>query len=228
MSRFVDLYLPDAVPGYPVLASPRWSTEIVSVDSGDEQVNQRWAHPLYRYTLPEAVRTMDVFNAVRDHWLIVAGPARAFPFRDPLDFASVPLVTPARTPTTSPTDQVLGLGDGFTRSFQLRKTYTRGGFSYARTIRLPVVSSIRVWRDRHFDSVSGQWVEAGEMSGGFSVERTSGIVTFETPPAAGATLKWGGLFDVAVRFESDDAFDGILRTFGLGGFADLTLIEKRI
>lgn len=227
MSRFVDLYLPDAVPGYPVLASPRWSTEIVSVDSGDEQVNQRWAHPLYRYTLPEAVRTMDVFNAVRDHWLIVAGPARAFPFRDPLDFASVPLVTPARTPTTSPTDQVLGLGDGFTRSFQLRKTYTRGGFSYVRTIRLPVVASIRVWSSAVYDPATDTW-SAKEVTSGFTVERTSGIVTFDTPPTTGTTLKWGGLFDVAVRFESDDAFDGILRTFGLGGFADLTLIEKRI
>jgi hypothetical protein len=37
----------------------------------------------------------------------------------------------------------------------------------------------------------------------------------------------GFLFDVQVRFESDDAFEGILRTYAIGGFADITLIEVR-
>jgi hypothetical protein len=52
-------------------------------------------------------------------------------------------------------------------------------------------------------------------------------VTFDTPPLAGHPIKAGYLFDVPVRFESDDAFEGILRTYAIGGFADITLIEVR-
>src|SRR5512145_2109895 len=119
MSRFVDVYLDPCVPGYPVLAAPRWSTDIAMADSGAEQANQRWAHPLTRYSLPEAVRTMKVFNAVRNHWLVMRGPAHTWPFRDPLDFASVELTAPNTVPEVSPFDQPLGLGDGFTRTFRM-------------------------------------------------------------------------------------------------------------
>lgn len=221
MSRFIDLYLDDCVPGYPVLASPRFATEIVMVDSGDEQANQRWAHPLHRYVLPEAVRTMEVFNAVRDHWLICAGPARSFPFRDPLDFASVALSAPNTVPTVTPYDQALGVGDGSNRFFQLTKRYTRGGYSYDRTLTHPVTASIRIAEDPDGSSPPFEYV------GGFTVGRETGIVTFDVAPLAGHVLTWGGLFDVPVRFESDDAFDGIVRTFGVGGFADMTLLEIR-
>ena len=221
MSQFIDEYMPDSVPGYPVIASPRWSTEIVIADSGDEQVNQRWSHPLHKYNLPEAVRSMDVFNGIRDHWLIMRGPAHTWPFRDPLDHASVPLLQPARTPDTSAQDQVLCIGDGYTRSFQIRKTYTRGSQSYLRTITLPVVNTLRIWREGQGASA------AGEMTTGWSVNRTTGIVTFDEAPALGRLHKWGGLFDVPVRFESDDAFDGIAQAFGVGGFADITLLETR-
>lgn len=220
MTRFVDVYLDDCVPGYPVLGSPRWSTDIAMADGGDEQVNERWAHPLNRYTLPEAVRTMTVFNAIRDHWLVMRGPAHTWPFRDPLDFASVPLAAPNTAPAVTPYDQDLGIGDGVTRTFQMQKTYARGAQEYVRTIALPVVASVRIGRD-------GASSPPQEMLSGWSVSRTTGIVTFDTAPANGEVLTWGGYFDVPVRFESDDSFDGIVRTFGVGGFADITLLETR-
>jgi uncharacterized protein (TIGR02217 family) len=221
MSRFIDEYMHACVPGYPVFASPRWSTEIIVVDSGSEQVEQHWAHPLHRYTLPEAVRNFDVFNAIRDHWLVMRGPAHTWPFRDPLDYASVALEKPNHTPTVSPFDQALGIGDGATQKFQLRKIYTRGSQQYTRTITLPITSTIRIGGDP-----TGTPPPA-EIVGGFSVERETGIVTFDVAPAFGTVLTWGGLFDVPVRFESDDSFDGIVQTFGVGGFADITLLEVR-
>lgn len=220
MTRFVDVYMDDCVPGYPVLASPRWSTDIAMADSGAEQANQRWSHPLHRYTLPEAVRTMEVFNAIRDHWLVMRGPAHTWPFRDPLDFASVALAAPNTVPTVTPYDQDLGIGDGFTRTFQMRKTYARGAQEYVRDIQLPVVATIRVG-----------WDSAGsppqEFLSGFAVNRTTGEITFDVAPDNGDVLTWGGLFDVLVRFENDDSFDGIVKTFGIGGFADIPLVETR-
>lgn len=221
MTRFVDEYMHECVPGYPAFCSPRWSTDLAMADSGDEQVNQRWAHPLHRYTLPEAVRTMEVFNAIRDHWLVMRGPAHTWPFRDPMDFASVALTSPNTEPVTGPFDQALGTGDGITRTFQLSKRYTRGSQTYDRIIRLPVVDSIRIASDP--SGISPVF----EMLSGWSVNRTTGMVTFDVAPGNGDVLTWGGLFDVPVRFEADDSFDGIVRTFGIGGFADITLLETR-
>lgn len=214
MSRFIDEYAPKEMPGFPCISSPRWSTGIVQVDSGAEQVNQRWEHPLYRFTLPEAVRDHEVFEAVKDHWLTMRGPAYTWPFRDPLDFASVPLELPNHEPTVSATDQQIGIGDGAVTQFQLTKTYARGSQSYTRRIHLPIVDSLLV-------SVAGTPTED------FTVTRPGGVVELSTPPSPGQIVRWGGLFDVEVRFESDDSFDGIVRTFGVGGFADIPLVEVR-
>lgn len=220
MTRFVDEYMHSCVPGYPAYCSPRWATDLAMADSGAEAANQRWAHPLHRYTLPGAVRTMAVFNAIRDHWLVMRGPAHTWPFRDPLDFASVALDAPNTEPAVTPWDQDLGVGDGVTRTFQLQKTYARGAQEYTRAVRLPVVSSLRVGRDSAASPPQ-------EYLSGFAVNRYDGTVTFDTAPTGGTLLSWGGYFDVEVRFESDDAFDGIVRTFGVGGFADITLLEGR-
>ena len=216
MSRFLDRALPSCVAGYPVYASPRFSTDIVVVDSGREQINQRWRHPLNRYTIPEAVRTMDVFNSVRAHWFVMAGPAKLFPFRDPFDFASVDLESPAQVPTISAMDQVLGVGDGLTTRFQIRKEYASGASTYVRDIYLPVTSSVVV-------AVNGATV-----ADGWSVVRQGGEIVFDSPPDGGALLTCGFLFDVSVRYESDDSFDAICQTFGLGGYSDITLIETRL
>jgi len=220
MTRFVDAYLPDCVPGYPCVSIPRWSTNIVSVDSGAEQVNQRWDHPLHRYNLPEAVRAHNIFEAIHDHWLVMRGPAYTWPFRDPLDFASRALLRPNTTPAITGLDQVCGTGDGFALQFQLQKTYTRGGQTYTRIINRPIVSTVVV-------TVAGVDPLTLGPPMTYSVDRLTGIITTSYAPSPGQIVRAGFLFDVEVRFEADDSFDGVVRTFGLGGFADLTFVEVR-
>lgn len=220
MSRFLDLYLERCVPGYPCMSSPRWSTSITHSDSGAEQANQRWEHPLHRFTLPEAVRDHDVYEAVRDHWLITRGPLRSFPFRDPLDFASTGLDRPNQVPPLTFIDQVIGSGDGVGVVFQLQKTYTRGLQTYTRPIVHPVVSTVIV-------SVDGVDPSTLFTPLTWTVDRLTGVVTFSGPPTPGAVVRAGFLYDVEVRFESDESFDGLLRDYGVSGFADLVLIEIR-
>lgn len=220
MTRFVDVYISDCVPGYPCLSSPRWSSSITQVDSGAERVNQRWEHPLHRYTLPEAVREHDVFEAIRDHWLVMRGPVYTFPFRDPLDFASVALPAPNIAPVVSGTDQVIGTGDGLTTTFQLKKTYVRGLQTYTRNIYHPIVSSV-------IATVAGADPATFSPPMSYTVSRTAGTVTFSYAPAPGQTIRAGFLYDVEVRFEADDSFDGVVRTYGLSGFADITFVEVR-
>jgi uncharacterized protein (TIGR02217 family) len=63
----------------------------------------------------------------------------------------------------------------------------------------------------------------------YTVTRPGGEIVFDLPPPVEVpgSITAGFLFDVEVRFESDDAFEGIVRTWQAGGFADLTLIEVR-
>lgn len=232
MTRFVDVPLPKCVPGYPCQSSPRWSTAITQVDSGAERANQRWEHPLYRFTLPEAVRDHSVYEAVRDHWLVMRGPLHTFPFRDPLDFASAPLVRPNQVPTITGTDQQIGVGDGFSLQFQLQKTYQRGPQSYTRRIYHPVVSSVLV-------TVNGLAPSAYQRPGtggpsqppaeflAVTVDRLTGVVTCSFAPQPGHIVRAGFLYDVEVRFDTDESFDGVLRDYNASGFADLTLVEVR-
>lgn len=215
--RFVDEYLPRTVPGFPCLASPRFKTSIQVSWGGGERANQEWEHPLHSYTLPEAIaRRWEVVNALGDHFKIMRGPAKTFPFYDPFDFASCPLVKPNLLPAISRLDQPLGVVDGFTDRFQLKKRYTVGAETYDRIIQLPIVSSVLVARD-------GVLVPAAD----YTVSRPGGEVLFDVPPALGGAgiLTAGFLFDVNVRYEADNALDLILRATKVAGFADLTLVE---
>lgn len=216
MSRFKDLYLDRKIPSYPVTASPRWATEIIISDSGHESANQKWSQPLHRFNIPEAVRSMEIFESVLNHWMIMNGPAYTFPFRNPFDFSSRPLFSPANSPAPTPFDQTLGMGDGSRSTFQIIKKYERGAFFHNRNIVLPVVSSVRVA------------VDGIELLSGFSVDRLTGILTIDSPPSSGQPVTCGYYYDANVRFESDDSFDSIAQNYGVAGYSDLTLIETHM
>lgn len=223
MSRFVDIYLSARVPGKNCIASPRFKTRITMNAGGRERSNQEWRHPLHRYTLPEAIaRDWPTILELQNHFRIMRGPHRTWPWRDPLDFASRDLaranerVAQAGARITA-TDQQIGTGDGFTDTFQLKKTYTLASESYSRDIHLPRAGTVKV-------AVNGALVPDTD----YTVTRPGGVLIFNDPPSNGAAITAGYLFDVEVRFESDDSFDAILRAVnGATGFADLVLIEVR-
>ena len=220
MARFIDEYLPSRVVGYPVDVGPMFATQITQVDSGAEQANSRWLHPLRQISIPSGVRDADTFNDVLAHWLIMRGPAKTFPWRDPTDFASVPLTKVNHAPTLSRLDQLIGTGNGVTTTFQLTKTYTVGAQTYTRNIHFPVASSVLV-------AVNG--VDPATLSPAISwtVSRPGGVITFGSPPGVGDVIRAGFLFDLNVRYDDDETFRGIMRTFGVNGFADIPLQEVR-
>lgn len=220
VARFKDVYLNSKIVGYPTRVAPNFSTDLAKSDSGSEQANRHWQHPLRSIVLPEGVRDHATFEALKSHWLVMAGPFHTFPFRDPTDFASVALTKVNTEPVVSRTDQSLGTGDGLTRVFQLKKRYTAGGETYDRIIHYPVTSSILI-------GVDG--VDPAALSPALTatVAREGGTVTFDVAPDAATVLTWGGLFDLQVSFEGDDVFDGVMRTYGADGFADILLREVR-
>jgi len=220
----IDAYPPASVMKFGFVSTPRFSTSITAVASGAERRNRNWAHPLHTFTAPEAIECHEDLVALHNLWMVTAGPLHTFPFRDPLDFASRDLQAAGEEPTVGPTDQILAIADGSQTEFQLVRRYIFGDQTYDREITLPVVDSVVV----ALDALPPEDVPG--FNGGpyeWTVDRTTGVVTFDHPPVAGMVVSAGFLFDVEVRFESDDSYDGIVRSWKVSGHADLVFVEVR-
>lgn len=224
MSIFIDVPLDPRIPGWPCYSSPRFRTKITSTSGGETNRDRRWLHPLRTFTLPEVVREYPILDWLQSFWLVVGGPEATFPFRDPNDFASISLDCANEVPAWSGADQFLMDGDGLTRTAQLTKVYDVEGHTYGRPIVLPVDGQLEIL----VDGVAPEDVPG--LDGGpytWTVTRPGGIVEFTPALTNGRVATWGGLFDVEVRFGSDDAFDAIVQSYGVSGAADITLKEER-
>ena len=184
-------------------------TDIVTLASGREHRNSRWASSRRRYDAGLGVRTIDALHAVIAFFEERRGRLYGFRFRDRTDWRSGP---PSQEPT--PLDQRIGTGDGATTTFQLVKTYGGSFAPYPRTIAKPVGGSVRVAVDGVEQAVGSD----------FNCDPTTGIVTFTTPPPADAAITAGYSFDVPVRFDTDE-LDIDLSTFEAGGIPQIPLIE---
>jgi len=106
----------------------------------------------------------------------------------------------------------LGVGDGLAATFQIAKRYGEGSEPQVRPITRPRAETVRV-------SVGG--VETS----GFTLAPGGKVVLGEAPPA-GAEVRAGFLFDVAVRF-AEDRLDVTGAAFAAGEAPSVPLIEVR-
>jgi uncharacterized protein (TIGR02217 family) len=189
---------------------PERRTEIVTLASGREERNARWANSRRRYDAGHGVRTLTTLSTVVAFFEERRGRLTGFRYRDPLDFSSA---SPGSAIASS--NQILGTGNGTLATFQLTKTYGSGPSAYRRDITKPVAGSVRV-------AVQGVEVPAS----GFAVDTTTGILTFVPSriPASGAVVTAGFEFDVPVRFDSD-ALSIDLSAFRAGEIPSIPLIE---
>lgn len=221
MTRFVDIYPPSGIVGYPTKSSPAFSTTLVGVSSGAESANSNWSNPLHKFELTDAIRCHEHYEDLKDFWWAMAGPYRLFPFRDPMDFSSSRLLKANLARPVTAVDQVLGVADGINRVFQLRKAYQALGavdtVTNYRSIDLPILDTVAL-------ALDGLAVAPAD----YTVTRKGGVVTFTVAPLAGKVLTGGFLFDVPSRFDSDTELQGIQAAFQLTGFASVTYVEKRL
>ena len=184
-------------------------TDIVTLASGREHRNSRWAHSRRRYDAGLGVRSIDALHAVIAFFEERRGRLIGFRFRDRIDWRSG---APSQEPT--PLDQRIGTGDGATGSFALTKTYGASYAPYQRLITKPVGTSVRI-------AVNGVEQSVGSA---FACDPATGIVTFANPPAPGAFITAGYAFDVPVRFDTDE-LDIDLSAFEAGAIPQIPLVE---
>lgn len=187
---------------------PEWRTDVVTLGSGHEHRNARWAHSRRRYDAGYGVKSLDALAAVLTFFEERRGRLFGFRWHDRLDGKSC---APSQTP--QPTDQVIGQGDGARLAFQLVKTYGAVHDPYERRVTKPVAGSVRV-------AIDG--VE--QPSEAFACDAATGLVTFATPPAAGQVVTAGYVFDVPVRFDID-RLEVDLAAFTAGSIPKIPLVE---
>jgi uncharacterized protein (TIGR02217 family) len=208
---FHDIRFP-ANLSYGALGGPERRTEIVTLANGHEERNTPWEHSRRRYDAGMGLRSLDDLEALIAFFEARRGPLHAFRWKDWADWkSSLP------SAATGPLDQILGAGDGVRTAFQLRKRYLSGNHDYWRPIAKPVAGTVTV---AIADDPKVEGVE-------FTVDASTGLVSFVTPPDIGAQVTAGFEFDVPVRFDTDRIAVS-LASFKAGEVPDVPVIEVRL
>jgi len=101
-----------------------------------------------------------------------------------------------------------------TTSFQLVKHYPSGGVFETRLIAKPVAGTVKLYRD------------GVEATSGWSVDTTTGLVTFSIAPAVGVQIEPDFAFNVPVRFDSGQ-MDVTIESHQLGTWGQVVLVGLR-
>jgi uncharacterized protein (TIGR02217 family) len=193
---------------------PERRTDVVVLGSGYEERNSRWANSRRSYSAGYAVKSLDELHSVIAFFEERRGRLYGFRWRDHADWKSCP---PQDVPAAA--DQVIGVGDGTTAAFQLKKTYGGADAPWVREIKKPVAGTVLV-------AVNGIQQSLGTD---FTVDVAAGLVTFLAGhiPANGSSITAGFEFDVPVRFDTDK-LEISLSGFRAGAIPNIPLVEVRI
>lgn len=206
MQAFDDIAYPLAL-GRDATVVPEFSTSVATTASGHERRNSLWSDARLRFDVGPGIRSEAELGELLAFFRARRGAARGFRLRDPTDFSSNGM-----TGAPDQADQLLGTGDGVRSTFPLVKHYGEGADAQVRRITRPVAASLRV-------SVNGA------AASGWTLE-PGGIVSFTAPPAAGAQVRAGFLFDVPVRF-AEDRLETAGADFAAGEAPSVPIVELR-
>lgn len=182
--------------------------DIVRSASGRVYPHSELDQPYRRYEFDYGPVTNTESDVLVDFYLAVDGPMNAFLLEDPREYSSS-----GSTGTPASDDQLLGTGDGATTAYQARKAHTYGSTTAYRNITRLQSGTLLV-------EVNGVAQTEGVD---FSVDYSTGIITFVVAPTSGHAVKAGFKFYIPVRFETDVL--SILEEGRLVGSAEITLVE---
>lgn len=157
---------------------PVWSTKTNTSVSGVERRRALWSYPIWKFkvgyevikdmpTMPELQKLYAFFNM---HY----GSFSTWFYFDRSDNSGI--------------GQPLGLGDGITAVFKLKKTKQFGSISFSEPIG-GINGPPTIYSD-------------GNVTTNFTVD-SYGNVTFLSPPVAGSVLTWDGSYFFLCRFTED-------------------------
>ncbi len=167
---------------------------------GHEKRNVNWAEARGRWDVASGLKKQAQIDELIAFFRARRGKAYGFRFKDWTDYKA--------------TGQLLGTGDDAQTQFQLVKHYPSGSVIEVRTITKPVAGTVKVYLD------------GVEQLSGWSVDTTTGLVTFSTAPALGVEVTADFEFDVPVRFDTDHMAVTI-ETYRLHDWQQIPIVELR-
>ena len=137
---------------------PRFMTDVVELDSGQEVRNINWAKSRARYDVSYGIRDMNQLLTLTEFFYARSGKAHGFRYKDWADYVATQEVV---VQTGAPTVQLI-------------KTYTSGPRNYVRVITKPVTGTVTMRR-------------GGSSFTAFTLDVTTGIVTLTADSSASIT-----------------------------------------
>lgn len=197
---FVEVQFPPDI-SYGSSGGPEYATDIVASVSGYEQRNVNWEQARARFNVAHGVKTKQQLETLIAFFRARKGRAYGFRFKDWTDYQA---------------SQVsIGTGGEGAVQFQLVKPYVSGAVTESRIIRKPVAGTVQIYKN------------AVLQSAGVSVNTATGMVTFTSAPAEGASITASFEFDVPVRFDTD-RLSAQLEAYGIHSWLDIPLVEVRV
>lgn len=191
---------------YGTIGGPEFSTDISINSAGFEQSNSLWSNARGSWQLGNKTLNKTEANYLANFYRSKKGKGVGFLFKDFSDYQL--------------TDEVIGVGNAATFSFQVTKKYSA----------LSVVIETR-----KITRVVGSTLNVklnGVTTVAYAINTTTGLITFDSPPASGAVITVTCEFRVPVRFNTDKLSinflgydDGSKEAFFDVG--DLTIVEVR-
>lgn len=209
MTSFHEVRFPTGISRH-ASGGPERRTQVVTLGSGFEQRNQQWAHSRRRYNAGYGIKTLDELHTVLGFFEERRARLHGFRWKDRADFKSCPPMT-----TSAATDQAIGTGDGSQTAFQLVKVYGMSFAPYTRNVIKPVSGTVLVALD------------GAPQPAGWTVNETTGVVTFDVAPGNGVAVTAGYEFDVPVRFDID-SIQINLSHFESGAITEVPVVEIRL
>lgn len=183
---------------------PGFLTTVNLLTSGKEQRNGLWEQDRGRWDVAYGIQTREQALYVRDFFMARQGRLYGFRFRDWSNYEA------DKQPLREEPD------DSRT-TFSLSYRYIDNNqFFYDKLISKPRNEDFQIFRDNTL-----------VPSSQYSLNRTTGIVTFTSPPSYGDEYTWSGTFDLPVRFDTDE-LQVVITTKEVISFPSLPVVELKV
>ena len=157
---------------------PTFKTDVLTTSGGYETTNQKWSLPRQVWDIGYGVSNKADLKAVIDFFHGRRGRARGFRFKNWLNYKV--------------TGQSIATADGSTTTFQLKRTIADTVHPLDIDVTLPVSGTVKIYENG-----------TDTNGAGWTVDTTTGVVTYAVAPANGVVITADFEYDIPVRFASD-------------------------
>lgn len=197
---FHEIQFPNDI-AYGATGGPEFATSVVATASGYEQRNINWSSARGRWDVASGLKKQTQLDTLIAFFRARKGRAHGFRFKDWTDYKA--------------TAQALGTGNATITTFQLIRTYSSGGSTDVRTINKPVAGTVKVY------------LAGVQQMSGWSVNTTTGVITFSSAPGNGVAVSADYEFDVPVRFDTD-RMAVTIEQINLHQWSGIPIVEVRV